>query len=468
MPKISSICIYVLAFLLPVQTLIAQFNNNILQLPIWVNFWKEFLCLIIVLDLLNQYINKLRRGDFSQISRCNHCFHLLPLVLITLTTLIGAYFTLFTNKVPFTIFIVGFRFDLFWLWFFAYIATFLEYSGSSSFTKQFKFKFILAIYGGFSLVTAISFATIVLGQNIVLSVFGYGISKIGTYIVSAPICHVVDYGSEICRLSGSFSTPNHFAGYLFLVMPVFLSNIQSKQKTLRYTSIAFSFFALMFMVLSFARFALLGLAMSATVLIIKAAIKQFPKHKKVLNLGIVSTVFIAFIIGIIFINIDPEISKKYLPNSIAKPSSTVEHYRRSSASIDILSQKPEKLITGYGIGLVGPAGKPEYLNPSKNSFRNQWDFIAYKWYLVGEDLIIPENWYLQLVLSGGVLYTFMYLIMIAYPLKQKHIIYSLGFLSIILGNLFLHIWENQTITIYWSLLFIYTKLPSHFGKQIHT
>jgi hypothetical protein len=453
MPKFSSWGICLLALLLPVQNIIAQLSLNILHLPVWINFWKESVALLILLDLLIYTIR--HRNLLKKI----HKHSLLPLICIVSITIIALYNSFIINHIDIDIFIRGFRFDLFWLWIFSSIATFAVLFPSVSPTLL--NKLTKSVYIGFIASALITITTLVFGQNNVLNILGYGGTEISRYITVAPTCHVIDYGNDSCRLAGSFSTPNHFAGYLLLVLPIFLINSLSLNQKLAIISRIFTALSAIFILLTFARFALLGMGMSAIVYILCVVGKKNLKNKLWSQIGISLTLIAFFSVGIIFINIDPKISSQYLPSFIAKPSSTIEHYRRSSASLDILSQAPDKIVTGYGVGYVGPAGKLEYLEPERNLFRMRWEATAYKWGLVGEDLVIPENWYLQLILSGGILYTLLYILLVSYPLKQKNILYTLSFLCILLGNLFLHIWENQTIAYYWSIVYLHSQLSKN-------
>lgn len=49
---------------------------------------------------------------------------------------------------------------------------------------------------------------------------------------------------------------------------------------------------------------------------------------------------------------------------------------------------------GFGLGATGSAAKMEYYDLKKQKIFQNYEGVAYKYRLVGEDLTIPENWFL--------------------------------------------------------------------------
>jgi len=463
---------YVLAVFLPVQTLIAQFVVNRLGLSEYLNFWKEVLVIFIIFGLVFETVSLLKKNslDVKILIKIG-----LPLILILTMTIIILFNSFLLNKTELYVFILGFRFELFWLWFFAVVACFLNLKKELSLSLEIKFRkgLLKSVLTGFGLVSIVVILGLGLGQTRVLGFFGFGIARANSLVSTAPTCHVIDFGQSDCRLSGTFSTPNHFSGYLLLILPVLLAGFldarklkKSKESLFHLVLIIFNF---SFIFLSFSRFALLGLIVFLSFAVIFHLHKKYLKEalSKVL---VIASLLVPIFIGIVAINLDPEISSRYLPSAIAKPSSTIEHYRRTTASLEILKQNPNILITGFGLGSSGPSAKPNYVNISNNPIIQKYAFIAFQKGLIPDDLLIPENWYLQLVLNGGLIYTFLYLWLIFYVFKdfgklifskfksdletQIKVFYLIGFFAIIVGNLFLHLWENQTIALYWSIIFV--------------
>lgn len=501
MPKIAQYCFFILAFLLPIQTILAQLTTNILGLPEWLNFWKEILCIaimmVLLLDLVNKYFSTNDRLLYKGVTEENgklktpeklvkkvvdyfaqkkeFIIATLPLILIILITIFSFLSSFVFNKSVLKVFFYGFRFEAWWLWFFAVVATWWNTSKQHTNLTNIKhfYKYLtISIFLGFSFVAVISSSTLIFGPNKILKPLGFGNTKQGL-ITTAPICQVIDFGSDDCRLSGTFSTPNHFSGYLILILPIFIITLSYKikasiktKKTL-HENIYISFLSisivliLVFIYTSYSRFALLGLLAWFSFWFVSKFGKEFI-GKKITIFTQSLTILIPLFIGIIGINLPVEVTQK-LPLGLGKPSSTIEHQRHTRASLDILKESPKLLVTGLGLGSSGPAAKSEYQNlATENNLYKNFSYISFRWYIIPERITIPENWYLQLILNGGVIYFILNMTLILYVFKNylnksnnKNLHISLAFFTIILGNLLLHLWENQTIALYWTIIWIW-------------
>lgn len=119
-------------------------------------------------------------------------------------------------------------------------------------------------------------------------------------------------------------------------------------------------------------------------------------------------IILPIFIGVVAINLPVEILNK-LPVEIAKPSSTFWHGMRTGATIELIQKNSSKWFLGFGLGASGPVAKLEYYDIKKAEIFEKNEQIAYKYRLVGEDLTIPENWFLQVFLNGGIMYFVLYL-----------------------------------------------------------
>jgi len=128
-------------------------------------------------------------------------------------------------------------------------------------------------------------------------------------------------------------------------------------------------------------------------------------------LGIIAT---GLAVGLVAINLPQDIVQQ-LPPSIAKPSSTHFHTMRTFATLEVLQQNPYQAMVGYGLGAAGPAAKFTYYPIDEYPLFTKNEWIAYQYDLVGEDLMIPENWFLQTALNGGIVYAALYLAMAIIP-----------------------------------------------------
>ena len=176
-------------------------------------------------------------------------------------------------------------------------------------------------------------------------------------------------------------------------------------------------------------------------------------------------------IGIVAINLPSEVLEK-MPTFLAKPSSTFWHRMRTNATLEILTTDNNWQF-GFGLGASGPAAKLEYYDIKQQKIFKNYEKVAYKYRLVGEDLTIPENWFLQVLTNGGIIYFGLYLVLVFWPILpilkilQKpsnswnldlQTLISLGFFGVIIGNLFLHLWESQTVALMWTLIYLLGQL----------
>jgi hypothetical protein len=484
MPKISQYCLFILTLFLPIQTVFATFSTLRLGLPLWVNFWKEALICVICVQLGWQIILHLRNKAKNQAKYWiagfvdkNTLLELLPLVFIVLATLLVTLNSLIFGEFHSYIFLIGFRFELFWLWFFAILSTWLNIQPASENLQTLHKSLLKSVFLGFSLVLLFIAAQLAFGSQYINNLVGFGSSKNVEYIVSAPSCHVIDFGSDTCRLAGTFSTPNHLAGYLLLILPIFTIGFSKhfRQKSyLKYLYAIGSFLILWLLVQTAARYALLALGIWFLASIIYFLPQNIYK-KLFFSVTLLLPLFVALFpiyVGLVTKSPSFEIKNQFLPASIIKPSSTVEHYRNTMASISIFQESPQTLFTGLGLGNSGPAAKSEYQDLyTDNLLFKKYNYISYSWYILPHRITIPESWYIQLLLNGGLVYAIIYILLLLYPAVSllKHLFskskklsfwqlqFAMGFAAILIGNLFLHLWENQTITIYWSIIWLLSK-----------
>jgi hypothetical protein len=538
MPKFIRWLFYSLMVFLPIQNVLVQFFVINLELPIWISLWKEVFVAIIIFYFILEFVfylyDKFKQNSFTGIFSSQNLKIFWPMILLGVATLGVSFSTFFINDLSLKTFLYGFRFELWWVWFFVFTFSWIklkEYEGVLSSLKQFQKNLVKTAFVGFSLVFLISIFSIFLGQENVYTALGFGKNTDGI-VVESPICHRIDFEIEACRMSGGFSAPNHFAGYLLLVLPViiyylfkyrrktfrdgfnFISNskyswkefLLSREHLIFFTALNSFGVSLLFIVLSFARYSWLSLIFWFGFLIFFWFLIKFENLSKISfirnfiqkfkdslgeafsifltiknflvvlgRLKLVSFLILPFVFGLFLLNLPPSFIKdNNLPDFLAKPSSSIWHYRHTKASLDILSKEDDKLITGYGLGTTGPSATSAYTNPLENYLIKNYPTSATNFGLELERLVIPENWFLQLAINGGLIYTLLYFIIILIPVNIKDILkstksldlekyfleinFGFSFLSIIFGNLFLHIWENQTIALYWSLMYLVFKI----------
>jgi hypothetical protein len=469
--------LFILASLLPIQAALILYVTNVLNLNANLSLWKEVLIGILAVIFIYQIVSVIYKKQliFSfQIFWPIITF--LGIFLLSILDLI---------RIEPMLWILGFRFELFWLGFFSLAVVWINtvLSVEKLEYKQWLEKILkLGILLGFGISSAFSILSLLIGQSKFLTWFGYGLEKNG-FIVSSPIGHVVDFGNNALRLSGPFSTPNHYAGYLLLFLGfLFYLAFSETQKVYRAGLISLITLNLALIILTFARFAWLAVVISFAIIawlycrnFLLSKFTYFSKKYNfkilaVTNAAILSLLLITpLFIGLVVINSNLE-NQTFLPNAILKPSSTDLHRRHFLASVDVLLARPNNYLVGLGLGSSGPAAKIEYGYLYKSPVVTNYYQFASKWFIEDKDLVIPENWFLQVWINGGIIYLLGYLALFLIPLfslikafriqqiKWADLFFSLGYLGIFIGCLFLHILENQTIAFMWTIIYVYWQL----------
>lgn len=476
--------LFALACLLPIQSALILYLTNILNFNPNLSLWKE----ILVSVLTAIFVYQITVGIFKKkIKFSNKVFW--P-VLVFLGILFLALLDL-VRIIP-SLWILGFRFELFWLGFFSLTVVWIK---NVLLSEKYEYKNWLnnilqwGILAGFALSSVFSVLSLIIGQTKFLTWFGYGLEKNG-FIVSSPAGHVVDFGDNALRLSGPFSTPNHYAGYLLLVVGFLLFKVfKAENKIQRGIFISLLTLNLALTFLTFARFAWLSLVVGLALIFwlwfrniildkFNFLKKQFLSKLMIgLNILVVGTTLaVPLFIGLVVINSNLE-NQTFLPNAILKPSSTDLHRRHFLASVDVLMARPSNYLVGLGLGSSGPAAKIEYGNLYNSPVVKYYFPFASKWFIEDKDLVIPENWFLQVWINGGILYLIAYLSIFLIPVyslfknfkiqkvEWTNLFFTLGYLGIFIGCLFLHILENQTIAFMYSIIYIFWQLSENLDKQ---
>jgi hypothetical protein len=489
--KLIQVLIFILAVFLPLQTPLVVILTKHSPLPPFtislISLWKEFLVFFIILlvspTILRHLFNVVFK-NFSQITTKPSFSKIwlvvkspiFPLLIWLLTSIYLVFSSLVVNQVPISIFALGYRYEMWWLGFYCFMIAFL---GLSSKKTLIKLQAIAtkAILIGFGLSSLFVLISIVAGQTQFLQNLGYANSQINQEI-GIPACHLIDYGFETCRLSGGFATPIHYAGYLLLVLPVLWNSIQKKiiENWLGYLAITLN---ILFIFLSVSRFAMVSLFVILSFVGIKyicLKLSKFNNLKRIFiflpKLSWFSLLLPVLVVLITVVTIDPALFSDKIPVQILKPSSTSEHRRQTLANIDLIKEYPNMWLIGAGLGYSGAGAEPNVQDLSKNPLVQNYGYIADRWFIVRERIVVAENWFLQVLVNGGFLYLVLYLVLVLYPVITLYLTYYqqspilnltqlistnlpwLSFYAIITGNLMLGLFANQTIALYWTIVFI--------------
>lgn len=456
---ILTLSVFLLAFL-PITHFMGLIITDVLGLPEFLLLWKELLVGVIILLQLWVVAADADRD-------------LKPGFLYVAVVALGVGSSIIEN-VPLRELLLGFRVELFWVAFVA--STWMWLKSSTKYLKKnlhvWDTYIMRGVVVGFALVNILSAGSLVFGPVDFYTSLGIegGWERVGEVRLQSPLCHSVDTIGDDCRLTGGFATPNNFAGYLLLILPIFLVEAYSSYLTKERQKVAIwlglSGWIVVSIFLSYSRFAYLSLGMMALLLGYKAIQIKFRKNHSELQKGLIILLSIPVVLLAIFLSIGyQEIIDSPLPTSLTKPGSTIDHYKKTKANYEAaLNKFPEILVKGYGLGQSGTIAKPQYKDVEATPIVEENLEIAAKYEIKPWEFPVPENWYLQLVLNGGLLYALFYVMLISRPLKylwgdsKRIFILSLGLYTIFVGNLILHIWENPVISIYFVLMLLFIKV----------
>ena len=503
--KIILNLILVLVFVMPVHNLVIQVATKIFHLSDYIVIYKDVFQIIIIGLMLWQIVPKINiklslPKNLTKISLTSF----LIFALMTLNILAVSNSFIF-NQVSLKQFIFGYYFEMWWvnfllitaIWYRIIILPTLLLGGfTDQFFKQFPKRFLIAVTTSFIFVALVSSLSLWLGQEKVLGFFGYSglITETNTSLISnSPVCHPIDYQIAICRASGTFTHPIHFASYLCLMFGLFLGlgldfwhnhGNKNNNKILGLFYVSLSIASLVFLYLSYSRYAIIGMITTLAILVITylniylkptQTVTQNLSQRIIKPIG-VAVVIIPFIFAFVITTFNPENYIKFLPPALAKTSSSIWHYRHTMVTWQILTDRPMGLIDGFGLGSMGSAARPKYQDLNQNFVATHYEYVAYQWFFVKETFLLTENWVLQTLINGGLFYALLYLIVVLLPIYplfrlkwkiQNIFILCLasGFWAVVIGNLLEHLWENQTLVIYWVVLYLFQNWYNYSQKS---
>jgi O-Antigen ligase len=434
----NSIIFLLLAFL-PISNVIVYYSTNILKISPYITLWKEVLMVVLIAMLIVKV-------EFKKLQ--NQILILVSLVLIGL----GLYST-WVNKIPFNQLVIGFRFELLWVILLALVLM----------SKAPRIKFYNAgILTGFTFVVLLSLIGFIIGEQQLYSALGFqngwGISG---QVFNTPFCHTTNGGLTDCRLTAGFSSANNLAGYLLMVLFYFVHQFKVVNIN-KYFYLVLSLIAITLLFFTYSRFVIIALVLSIIILAIYY-IQVIPKKFKKILIGLVVILPFFSVIVLQSVYENKSITSR-LPSFIVKEGSSADHFKLTSIATDVIKRDGVKLIfSGYGLSQTGPGAKSEYIDFNLSNFVNKNKDIAARIGIPDYNMSVPENWFLQVILNGGYLYAAIYFVIIAMSLRgllgsnYNYQILLLGLFSIVIANLYLHIWESVSISIYYCLILLYYR-----------
>jgi hypothetical protein len=457
----------VLIFVLPFHNLILQVLISKFGLSQYLALYKDVIVAgligIICLDVKNNF----------EMLKNSRPIYKLPLILLVLINILAVLSSFVFNQVSLSSFVFGYYFEIWWVDLLAIIITWYLVLEKNREPLVNQFTLLRnSLEGSYIWVCAFQVLSYIFGQENFLKQFGYGTGESGL-VNSTITCHPLDFGISTCRAMGAFAHPLHFGGYLMVVIPfliVFMIGAKSRIGKLFYSGIIAV--GVLFVGLSFTRYAWLGLAVLVLVLFGIWLNKNNKISLRLFKIFTIGIVICSSFFSVAILSLNPDIVAKYIPKSIVKPSSTTWHYRHLGSTLEIINKSGTQNLIGYGLGSIGSGARAKYQDLNKNNIANRFERVAYNWYFVKETFLTTENWFLQTLLNAGLIYAILYFGIVLIPMLwiwnlikatkltnelALEIIIGIGFLTVLIGNNLEHLWESQTLAVYWSIMWVIGK-----------
>lgn len=265
----------------------------------------------------------------------------------------------------------------------------------------------------------------------VLIYFGYDKPGVNTSGVP-PASHVVAAGSELYRAQATMRGPNVFGA--FLLLPIFIAcyeYIKSRNKKYLAVTGVMSFA----LVLTYARSALIGIAVALVVFVLFDKRTQQKLHKLLIkkkrlvtSLGLLAVLVAIITIPLVWSSHSFQTLVLHHNKNVAQVQSTEAHGQLSLKALRQVIEEP----LGLGLGQAGPSSALE--SPEKAN--------------------IAEDNYLQIGQELGWIGLFLFVGLIISIIKQLWIgrrrpyvsPILLAFIAVAVTNLMLHIWTDEVVS----------------------
>ncbi|NTU69727.1 hypothetical protein HGB13_02815 [bacterium] len=422
--KLAFLAFAVLIALIPYQAFIVTwarslFNLNSFQFNI-ISLWKEYI-IVLLATVLIAAILKERKLPFKVLWADKY--------IILFSILVIVYFFMFNQ--PLAIKIAALRYDIEFL--FIYI---LARSFNISFFQLKKLLWILVI----SSIPVIIFGLLQISMLPPEFMFNFGYERNLLEYSKTGIIPTYDYISPllpgIFRIQSTFPGALQYGSYLMFIILLFIASLTRLKSKARIGLIVLLFFALIALLATYTRGALIGLGVGIflTFLVNTKNKKRFLIYSFATLIGSVLVLIALFKI--------PTVQILILHGEIVNGSILGSSTAHLAAFINGVGSVVTNFM-GYGLGVVGPASKLS-IQP-----------------------VMTENWYLQLGIELGLLGVIIFTIIIGFFIKYLLSLYNeakddqkflyLGvlasFVALCFINLFLHSFAD-TATVYPLFIFI--------------
>lgn len=261
---------------------------------------------------------------------------------------------------------------------------------------------------------------------------------------SIPIYHGIDQ-ANVRRFQGIFDGPNPAGFFIIFYLGILATYFRSAKKY--YFLLGLWGCVLVGVLLyTYSRSALIGFLGGLGSVILYFLPTIWRKHKSAIFWSIP---LLMIVLGAFFLKFENTIH-----NIVFREGSTKGHFDRAITGIERAKEKP----LGSGLASAGPAYRfviqPE---PNHSLFEGENK--------TEEDYYIPESWFIQQLVEGGVIGFALFLAIIgtmALQLARKNIFLFGSFVGMAIMNLVLHSYESSYISL---LLFMIVSLVLHYDAS---
>ncbi len=411
-----------LLVILPFMTVLSIFTKERLGIPGF-SFIKELLLISLLLTIAYYHIRGIQKLEWTKYDIA---------IFLYIGVMIGVSF--FTTGIVGILY--GWKYDFSFL-----IAFFVIYHGYSFLGKSPSYYIRLFLIAWGIMIFISMLLKWPLSEDLLLYLGYSGNPSNWQFGSSVPIFHGVD-GANVRRFQGLLDGPNTMGAYLLLYMGILVYYFRSK-KNWHFILGCTAMLWVVLILYTYSRSAVLWILWWVWIIIL-FSLKDIYKKYRIQFISLI-LVFI-LVLGGIFI--------QYAGNMQA----IIERWWSTNGHKERMKTWIERFLThplGQWLASAGPAYR--YIQNLENKDRKEIE--------ESDRYYIPESWYIQQMIEGGILgiLTFLFtLSLIVYRLFRIHIVLGGMFLSICIMNFFLHTFESSVVSL--SLFLIVWLLIAHFER----
>ncbi len=414
----------VLLVILPFMTVLSIFSKERLWIPGF-SFIKELILISLISTVAYYHVLGLQKVKWTKLD-----------IMIAFYIVIMITISFFTTGIPGILY--GWKYD-----FSFFIAFFVIYHGYHFLEKPFSYYLRLFLLAWWIMIFMSMLLKWPLSEDLLLYLWYSGNPSNWQFGSSIPIFHGVD-GANVRRFQWLLDGPNTMGAYLLIYIGIFIYYFRSK-KEWYFILGCIVMLALVLILYTYSRSAMIGFIWWVWIIILFSLRDIYKKYR----IQAISMLLITILIlwGIFI---------QYAGNIQA----IVQRWWSTNGHIERMKVWWERFLAhplGQWLGSAGPAYR--YVQNLEN--KNRKDIEE------SDRYYIPESWYIQQMIEGGVLWILAFLLillLILYRLFKIHIILVGMFMGICIMNLFLHTFESSIVSL--SLFLMVWLFIAH-SRYVH-